>query len=174
LVSYGISICGASAVFSVAKILFPDEKSHEEAQNAAPRANKFPNIFVAIMSIGTIPFIPLLPYIGSNFHDINDIIRGSWIGGSIDSTGAVIASSSLFNSKKILHFAIIIKMLQNLLIGPIALFTTILQTNQIKWIILWEKFPKFIIGFLITASIVIFIPNNSMHIVANNSFILSE
>lgn len=104
------------------------------------------------MSLLTIPCIPTLP-----FANVDDSVLGAWIGGSVDSTGAVLASAGLRNSD-CAHIAIIIKMLQNILIGVIALFVTFLWNKTCQAKILWTKFPKFVLGFSVVALITTFLP----------------
>lgn len=153
----GLSICGSSAVISVSDVLKYD------VDNV---------MIITIMTILTIPYIPVLPILGKVFG-INEQSIGMWIGGSIDSTGAVIASASLIG-KKALDHAIILKMLQNLLIGPITFIVTIIWFHTLNVWILWQKFPKFVLGFLFFSGILTLYPANLKINVANDCFILSE
>lgn len=148
----GVSICGSSAVMAISEIV------------KIPKETK--SMFIAIMSLCTIPQIPLLPLL----NVCNDICIGAWLGGSVDSTAAVIASASL-HSDSALESAVIVKMLQNILIGPISLIITMLWTQSFRPLILWDKFPKFIFGFLIVALISSFVHNPD---VQTNSFFMSE
>jgi uncharacterized membrane protein YadS len=47
-------------------------------------------------------------------------VAGAWFGGSVDSTGAVIASASIYNDPQAISTAAVVKMMQNVLIGPIS------------------------------------------------------
>lgn len=102
---------------------------------------------------------------------LGDRIVGAWIGGSVDSTGAVIATASLV-SLNLLQCAAVIKMLQNLLIGPVALVVAGVYAGEFRARIIWDKFPKFVIGFIIVAIATTFLPNANT--LAANSFIVSE
>jgi uncharacterized membrane protein YadS len=124
--------------------------------------------FIAVMSVLTIPLIPTMPMMGKL---VNDEVVGAWIGGCVDSTGAVIATASL-GGDAVLRAAIVIKMLQNLLIGPVALVITGIHTGSFKPAIIWDKFPKFVLGFVVVAVITTFTPRDEM--ISKNSFIISE
>ncbi len=152
----GLSICGSSMVISIADTL---------------KINKdMPSSLIAIMSIFTIPHIPLLPLIGSYYQMTNDV-EGAWIGGCIDSTGAVLASANLSGNEKTIKMAIIIKMLQNILIAPITLIITAVWYKTFSPMILWTKSPKFILGFLFVGLLTTLLPYPKL---AKNSFYLSE
>lgn len=143
LVSAGLSICGSSAVMAISDVI------NAETEDIT--------IVITILSVFTIPFIPTLPIICKSLG-FSDIISGSWIGGSIDSTGAVIASANLLNINA-LHNAVILKMLQNILIGPITLAITAIWYRSINILTLWNKFPKFVLGFIIVSIVVSFMPS---------------
>lgn len=158
IVAVGLSICGSSAIVSI--------------QNSIKVESDIIYKMICLMSIFSIPFIPLLPYIGK-LNNFGDTLTGIWIGGSIDSTGAV-AASGVLGGINILHIAIILKMLQNIIIAPITLVVTILWTKEYNFYLLWNKFPKFVLGFLLVALITTFLPSNLQTNVVNNTFIISE
>ena len=166
LVSSGLSICGSSAVMSVSDIL--DQNLLEPTSSSSIRDDT--SVTITILSIFSIPYIILLPYLCKTFG-FSDIISGTWIGGSIDSTGAVIASASLVNQSTT-DTAIILKMLQNLLIGPVTLVFTGILYKSVNPKILIQKFPKFILGFLIVCSIVTSFSGGKQ--IAQDCIVLSE
>jgi uncharacterized membrane protein YadS len=155
LISSGLSICGSSAIMALSEIV--------EADNININAS------ITILSLFTIPYIPIMPLICKIFG-FSDVLSGVWIGGTVDSTGAVIASASLIN-KTVLNSAVVLKMLQNILIGPITLSITGIWYNSINPKVLWIKFPKFVLGFLIISIIVTFLPNGN---IKDDCFIVSE
>lgn len=158
ITSAGLSICGSSAVLSIKDVV---GISADEVTS-----------FITMMSVFTIVLIPTLPIAAKRFH-LNSETAGAWIGGCVDSTGAVSASASLLGQST-LHFAIIIKMLQNVMIGPFALGVTVIWNKTFNVWILWDKFPKFLIGFTIVCVITTLLPNMIRDRVVDNSFILSE
>jgi uncharacterized membrane protein YadS len=124
------------------------------------------------------PLMPLLPLLHTRLN-MNPVIVGSWIGGSVDSTGQVVASASLAGSA-VLESATIIKMAQNVLIGPICLALTIYFQKSFKPSILLDKFPLFVVGFFVTSLIANIIKlsgavsDDISDLIISNSWFLSE
>lgn len=104
---------------------------------------------------------------------MNHNTLGAWIGGSVDSTGGVFASAAL-GGVEVSQTAIIIKMLQNVLIGPICLAVVSIWYKTFNIIILWDKFPKFLIGFMLTCLITSLLPSKEGEELVHNCFVLSE
>ena len=84
-------------------------------------------------------------------------MSGAWIGSTVDTTSGVAASSAIAGEIANQH-AIIIKAAQNVLIGFVAFFIALYlstrgqkENNSPSLAIVWEKFPKFIIGFVIAS-----------------------
>lgn len=159
LISGGLSICGSSAIMAISDIVSAHTKTIVTS--------------ITIISVFTIPFIPTLPLLAKSLFNLKDITVGAWIGGSIDSTGAVIASSSLINTK-VLYTAVIIKMLQNILIGPITLVITSIWHKTTKIQLLWKHFPKFVLGFFIVCGITSALPNPLQNNIITDSLVVSE
>ena len=67
-----------------------------------------------------------------------------------------------------------LKMAQNILIGPIAMVVTQMWSKQCKPSILWDKFPKFVLGFILVAVITFFLPVDLRARVTDDSFAVSE
>ncbi|CAO3609216.1 unnamed protein product [Cunninghamella echinulata] len=97
-------ICGSSAAIALG------------ASMGVPHKTEFP---IAIISIFTIPSIIALPYIAKELHFPADV-SGAWFGGCVDSTGAVIAAASIYDDKVAISTSAVVKMMQNVLIGPIS------------------------------------------------------
>lgn len=150
----GVCICGSSAAMTIGDCV----KVDKEALTS----------LIAVMSLLTIPCIPTLP-----LANVSDTILGSWIGGSVDSTGAVLASASL-RSTEAAKVAIIIKMLQNIIIGVVALFVTFIWNKSCNIGILWTKLPKFVLGFILVAIITTVLPDYVVKRTSDNSFVISE
>jgi uncharacterized membrane protein YadS len=93
---------------------------------------------------------------------IPDILGGAWIGGTVDSTGAVAAAGAALGEKA-MYVAATIKMIQNVLIGVTAFFVALYWTTKVEPAEngmpgrkvgmgeIWNRFPKFVIGFLIAS-----------------------
>ena len=98
-----------------------------------------------------------MPYIATTF-DFPEAVTGAWLGGSIDTTGAVVASGSLVGETA-LKISTIVKFSQNVLLGiaafAISVYWTYTQNPLAKdkdtkptLAVIWERFPKFVIGFI--------------------------
>ena len=98
-------------------------------------------------------------------------------GGAIDSTGQVIASASL-GGTNVLETATIIKMAQNIAIGPVCLILALYFNHSFEARILLDKFPLFVIGFFITSAVLTVIQAHGTEevtdLVAANSWIIAE
>jgi len=90
------------------------------------------------------------------FAGISDILGGAWIGGTIDSSGAVVAAGAALGDRA-MYVAMTIKMIQNMLIGVIAFGVAVYFTSHIEKTTsgpkigigeIWHRFPKFILGFV--------------------------
>ena len=95
--------------------------------------------------------------------DLSDIVGGAWIGGTIDTTGAVVvAGESIGDSAT--NAATIVKLSQNALLGVAAFALSVWWTvrggaggadnaerPEVSAAVIWERFPKFVLGFLATS-----------------------
>jgi uncharacterized integral membrane protein (TIGR00698 family) len=140
VVSADMSVCGTSAAIAAA---------------AACRAKKeeltlsigLSLVFTAIMMIAMPAFIKAV--------GMPEILGGAWMGGTIDSTGAV-AAAGAFLGEKAMYVAATIKMIQNVMIGVtafcIALYWCMRVEKQAGRTVgtgeIWHRFPKFVLGFL--------------------------
>ncbi len=154
VLSSGLSICGVSAAITAARTAGADDRKL--------------SYIVSLILIVVVPMIYLMPWLASVllplFIDDPEVLQqvaGAWIGGTIDTTSGVAASSAIVGETANAH-AVIIKGAQNVLIGVVAFFIALyLSTRSAGGNgstrpsagIVWEKFPKFIIGF-VAASLV--------------------
>jgi len=89
-----------------------------------------------------------------------EVLGGAWIGGTVDSTGAVAAAGALLGQKA-MYVAATVKMIQNVLIGVTAFGIAVYWCTSVDVTAgrtvgageIWNRFPKFVIGFMV-ASIV--------------------
>jgi uncharacterized membrane protein YadS len=145
VVAGATSICGSSAATAISASI------HVQDPDAPPFVDHACSTIIALMGMLNTPLMPLMPLLRTRLN-MNPVIVGSWIGGSVDSTGQVVASASLAGSA-VLESATIIKMAQNVLIGPICLGLTVYFQKSFKPSILVDKFPLFVVGFFITSLI---------------------
>lgn len=155
ILSSGVSICGVSASITAARVTGGDDKKL--------------SYIVSLVLIVVVPMIYLMPWLAGvllprMFDDPHTVqeVAGAWIGGTIDTTSGVAASSMMVGEVANQH-AVIIKGAQNVLIGVVAFFialylstrggTATNGSQKPSLGIVWEKFPKFILGF-VAASLV--------------------
>ncbi len=150
--SSGCSICGVSACITAARVAGTDDKKL--------------SYIISLVLIIVVPMIYLMPYLGREIVPlltsdpaIQNEIMGAWIGGTIDTTSGVTASSGMFENDDVQRTAIIVKATQNVLIGFVAFFIALFLSTKSTdgsrqrptFGIVWEKFPKFILGFVVAS-----------------------
>lgn len=171
VLSSGMSICGVSAAITAARVANADDKKV--------------SYIISLILIVVVPMIYLMPWLGNHLlpliiddPEIIQEVTGAWIGGTIDTTSGVAASSAIMGEVANQH-AVIIKAAQNVLIGVVAFFIAIYLSARNgekstdarpSLSIVWEKFPKFIIGF-VAASLVFSLcqSNGVFHIDPSNN-----
>ncbi|KAK3842130.1 MAG: hypothetical protein J3R72DRAFT_400552 [Linnemannia gamsii] len=178
-------ICGSSAAIALSASLGAGSKA---------------DLPIAIISVFTIPSIIALPYIAKAIG-ISAQVAGAWFGGCIDSTGAVIAASTIYGDTVAVETSAVVKMVQNVLIGPISVGVAIVWTKREErrtralhntledetlrsksdfkpvpyGTMLWARFPKFVLGFILTA--ILFntvVPSGDRATVNTFSFMVGE
>ncbi len=143
IISSAVSICGVSAAIASAGAIKGDAKKL--------------SYVISIVLITAIPMIIFMPFI-ANMLGLSQAVSGAWLGGTIDTTGAVIASGSLIGEEA-LKISTIVKFSQNVLLGLAAFLISIYWTytnnttqtaleSKLTLGIIWERFPKFVLGFI--------------------------
>ncbi len=143
------SVCGTSAAI---------------ATGAASNAKKGDlSIAVSISIIFTILMMVFEPVIIKALG-MSNIMGGSLIGGTVDSTGAVVVAGTALGPEA-QQAAVLVKSIQNILIGFIAFAVALFfakhvdnaGSNKVGAGEIWYRFPKFIIGFFAASLIASFI-----------------
>lgn len=142
MLSSAVSICGVSAAIATSGAIEGDSKKL--------------SYVVSLVLITAIPMMIFMPYLAS-WMGLSQEVTGAWLGGSIDTTGAVVASGSLVGERA-LEISTIVKFSQNVLLGIAAFAISIYWTysnsksaahaEKPTLKIIWERFPKFVIGFI--------------------------
>lgn len=141
LLAAATSVCGVSAAIAVA---------------AATRARKeLLTLTISISLLSTVILLVGLPAL-IRLARIDFVVGGAWIGGTVDSTGAVVAAGELLNEQA-MEVATVIKLIQNVLIGVIAFVVAFLWVTRVDkasddtpgLVQIWYRFPKFIVGFVV-------------------------
>ena len=144
LLSSSVSICGVSAAIATSGAIKGDPKKL--------------SFVISLVLIVAIPMMYLLPYL-AGLMGLSEEVAGAWLGGTIDTTAAVVASGK-FIGETAEQYSVIIKSAQNVLLGVAAFVISIYWSyrgtnSEIRpsGTILWERFPKFVLGFLIASLI---------------------
>ena len=95
---------------------------------------------------------------------MNQLMGGSLIGGTVDSTGAVVVAGTALGPEA-QTAAVLVKSIQNILIGFIAFFVALFFATKVDKAAgqkvgaseIWTRFPKFIIGFFVASLIASFL-----------------
>lgn len=142
LLAIGSSICGVSAIIAA-----------KGAINAKDEDASF--AIAAILALGAIGLFTF-PLIGHALG-MSDHAYGLWAGLAIDNTAEATAAGNLW-SEQAGKIAVLAKTTRNATIGFVVLAYAIYwatkgeaSTIENKGRFLWQKFPKFVIGFLIVS-----------------------
>ncbi len=138
-ISADMSVCGVSAAIATAAAC----RAKKEELTLAIGLSM---VFTAICMVAQPAFARLV--------GMPEILAGAWMGGTIDSTGAV-AAAGAFYGEKALYVAATIKMIQNVLIGLTAFGVAYywcakiecVPGQEVSWWEIWHRFPKFVLGF---------------------------
>lgn len=156
ILASAVSICGVSAAIVAAGAI-----------NGDKRKLSYVTTLVLIMAI---PMMVIQPWAVKYFH-IPDVIGGAWLGGTLDTTATVTAAGDLVGPIAV-KAGVIAKFSQNVFIGVAAFFIAIwwaykkpkggaedvqIRTESPGLKIVWERFPKFVLGFIAASLIFSFL-----------------
>jgi uncharacterized integral membrane protein (TIGR00698 family) len=151
MLSSAVSICGVSAAIATSGAIQGDSKKL--------------SYVVSLVLITAIPMLIFMPMIAL-WLGLSPAVAGAWLGGTIDTTGAVVAAGSLLGDEA-LKFSTIVKFSQNVLLGfaaiAISIFWTLKKNPESKeqpkvsTMVIWERFPKFVLGFIVASLVYSFL-----------------
>jgi len=140
ILSSAVSICGVSAAIATCGAVQGDKKKLS---------------YTATLVIAcAIPMLILLPLAIKTFG-IDHVVGGAWMGGTIDTSAAVVGAGALVSDRAMVS-ATVVKFTNNAFIGLAAFVIAIwfafkkgAETGERPTPkIIWERFPKFVLGFL--------------------------
>jgi uncharacterized integral membrane protein (TIGR00698 family) len=147
LLAIGSSVCGVSAIIASKGAIDADDEDSSFA-------------IAAILALGAISLVAF-PAIGSALHMSNNAY-GLWAGLAVDNTAEATAAGALF-SDAAGKVAVLTKTCRNAMIGFVVLGYAIYWARKgqaavigNKAAFLWQKFPKFVLGFLLISAAVSF------------------
>lgn len=143
MLSSAVSICGVSAAIATSGAIEGD--------------NKKLSYIISLVLVTAVPMMIFMPYL-AELMGLSQEVTGAWLGGSIDTSGAVAASGTLVGEEA-LKISTIVKFSQNVLLGIAAFFISIYWTysksvddktkrEKPTLKLIWERFPKFVVGFV--------------------------
>ena len=142
MLASSVSICGVSAAIATCGVIRGD--------------NKKLSYIISLVLVCAVPMMYLMPWLARSLG-LSQEVAGAWMGGTIDTTGAVVASGK-FLGDVAETYSVIVKSSQNVLLGvaafAISIYWSLRGTNQAERPtarVLWDRFPKFVIGFVLTS-----------------------
>src|SRR5215467_7353405 len=162
----GISICGVSAAI---------------ATGSAIRARpQFPIMVASLVVIFAVVELLVLPFVANAFLTNEPLVAGAWMGLAVKTDGAAVASGAITESLIlasaaaqgvnyakgwILGTTATVKIFIDIFIGIWAFVLAYIWTNHIqvtqgdkaKIGEIWERFPKFILGYVLTFLVILFL-----------------
>lgn len=152
MISSAVSICGVSAAIATSGAIKGDSKKL--------------SYVISMVLVTAIPMMIFMPIIAKYFN-FPEEVTGAWLGGSIDTSGAVVASGTLVGETA-LKISTIVKFSQNVLLGlaafGISVYWTYTHNKSQEALaskptlgVIWERFPKFVIGFILASVIFSFL-----------------
>lgn len=154
LVTYGTSICGASAIATMSQVI--------GARGAAVAVS------IAVIVLYNVAAAVVFPFLGQALHlDFSSF--GLWAGTAINDTSSVVAASTSFDAQlgaagivaagmSAAAYAVVVKLTRTLMIVPLALFQQWFGNRQrpaaerthTVW---WRLVPLFLVWFLVAATL---------------------
>jgi uncharacterized integral membrane protein (TIGR00698 family) len=146
MISSAVSICGVSAAIATSGAINGDSRKL--------------SYVISMVLITAIPMMIGMPYAAA-YLGLSQEVTGAWLGGSIDTSGAVVASGTLVGEIA-LKISTIVKFSQNVLLGIAAFAISVYWTLNKKQdnaeqkekpslLVIWERFPKFVLGFIVAS-----------------------
>jgi uncharacterized membrane protein YadS len=154
MLATGVSICGVSAAIAACGAIQGDKKKL--------------SYVTSIILVCAVPMMVVMPYIVRGFG-IPDVVGGAWLGGTLDTSGSVVAAGALI-SEAAMKTGVIVKFSQNVLIGVAAFILAVwwafkrgAEAGERPSVgVIWERFPKFVLGFLVASILFSFILPSSI------------
>ena len=140
ILASAVSICGVSAAIAACGAIQGDRRKL--------------SYVASVVLIVAVPMIVLQPW-AVKAAGMPDAVGGAWLGGTLDTTGSVVAAGALI-SEAAMKIGTIVKFSQNVLIGVAAFLLSLWWTwrrpgekeERPGVRVIWDRFPKFVLGFM--------------------------
>jgi uncharacterized membrane protein YadS len=157
MLASAVSICGVSAAIAVCGAIQGDRKKL--------------SYVTSLVLVVAMPMMVVMPWI-VQATGMPDLVAGAWLGGTLDTSAAVVAGGELV-SPAARDTAVVVKLSQNALIGVAAFLLTVwwamkkgpaaggTRRNGASVKLIWDRFPKFVFGFLVASLVFSFLLSNA-------------
>lgn len=143
LLATAVSICGVSAAIAASGAIHGDRKKL--------------SYVTSLVLIVAAPMMVVMPHIVRAFG-IPEVVGGAWLGGTLDTSASVVAAGEMI-SDRARNAGVVVKLSQNVLIGVAAFLLTIWwalkdrsrSDTRPSARVIWERFPKFVLGFMLAS-----------------------
>ena len=143
MLASAVSICGVSAAIATCGAIQGDRKKL--------------SYVTSLVLIVAVPMLIVMPWI-ARASNMPQAVAGAWLGGTLDTSAAVVAAGEMVSAQA-RNAAVVVKLSQNVLIGVAAFLLTIWWAmrhktdarQQTSAAVIWERFPKFVLGFLLAS-----------------------
>jgi len=140
MISSAVSICGVSAAIAACGAIDGDKRKL--------------SYVTSVILLCAVPMMLLMPWCTRSLH-LAPEVAGAWLGGTLDTTGSVLAATEQIGDTAS-RTGTVVKLSQNVFIGiaalAISLWWTMRDGRNASATpglgILWERFPKFVLGFI--------------------------
>ncbi len=145
MLSTAVSICGVSAAIAACGAIQGDKKKL--------------SYVTSLVLIVAVPMMIVMPWVVKS-TGMDDLVAGAWLGGTLDTSASVVAAGALI-SDAAMKTGVIVKFSQNALIGVAAFALAIWWTlktgaatgQRPSARVIWERFPKFVLGFVAASAV---------------------
>jgi uncharacterized integral membrane protein (TIGR00698 family) len=149
MLSTAVAICGVSAAIAACGAIQGDRRKL--------------SYVTSLVLIVAAPMMIVMPWAVRAFG-IPELVGGAWVGGTIDTSGAVVAAGELI-SERAMNAAVIVKFSQNAMLGvaafALSVWWTVRQGREtgarVSPRVIWDRFPKFVLGFIAASVIFSFV-----------------
>ena len=152
MLASAVSICGVSAAIATCGAIQGDKKKL--------------SYVTSLVLLVAMPMMVLMP-LAAKALGMSPVVAGAWLGGTLDTSAAVVAAGELLGEAG-RNAAVVVKLSQNALIGFAAFFLTIWWAMRHQGGkhgasvgLIWERFPKFVFGFLLASVVFSFVLNDA-------------
>jgi uncharacterized membrane protein YadS len=142
MLSSAVSICGVSAAIASCGAIQGDKKKL--------------SYVTSVVLLCAVPMMIVMPWC-VGWLGLSQEVGGAWLGGTLDTSGSVVAATEMVGEKAS-KVGTVVKLSQNVLIGIVAFVISLWWSIRERATtpdaprpsagVIWERFPKFVIGFI--------------------------